>query len=147
MNAKRVFIATGPGAWIEISQGWRLATANYVTGSANWVQTFATNKYAPTVAVASASATAGISPGRPTTVNWVEGSGGNGYTLAILPKNLTQAVQASLITLSPGRGGTSYLFTTPGGWNSGDDIYFTLYYLDSSGYAGPTINTNSVTLP
>ena len=147
VNARHVYITSGGGAWTQIAQGYRLATANYVTMSANWVQAFATDKYAPTVGVAAASATAGISPGRPTTVNWTEGSGGNSYTLVILPKNLTQAIQDSPITLTPGRSGTSYLYTTPAGWHSGDDIYFQLYYQDANGYTGPITTTNTVILP
>lgn len=148
-NAKRVFISVGPGAWVEIAQGWRLASANYITGSANWVQSFATNKYAPTVPVAACSATAPLTPGRPATVHWTEATGGTGLTLAILPKNITQATQDTLITLpGPRSGGTgSQLYTIPAGWNSGDDVAFTLYYIDGNGYGGPQTTTNTITLP
>lgn len=142
---------SAPATWVELSQLWRCTAANFITGVFSWVQFIATDKYRPAAVPQSVSATAGTLPGRPTTVRWTEDTThtppGVDYALQIVPHNLTQGTQDATINLPVGRSGTSDLYATPGGWNSGDEIYFDLFYVDASGYTGPFATTSFVFLP
>lgn len=141
----------GVYSWIELSQVWRCTSANPGTGVYAWQQFISTDKYAPKAVPQSVSATAGAYGGRPSTVNWVEDTthspGGTSYALQIVPHNVSQGTQATTINLPSGRSGTSYTFATPSGWNTGDDVYFTLFYVDGSGYVGPAVDTGYILIP
>lgn len=141
----------GVSTWVQVAAMWRCTSANPTTGAYVWQQFIATDKYRPTAVPQSVSATAGAYGGRPSVVTWTEDTThtphGSGYTLMILPYNVTQGTTATAISLPSPRSGATYTFATPSGWNSGDEINFTLSYTDGGGYPGPTAVTGNIYIP
>lgn len=141
----------GVYTWVQLAAVWRCTSANPGTGAYTWQPWIVTDKYRPTAVPQSVGAAAGAYGGRPSTITWTEDTGhtpgGAGYALEILPYNMTQGVNGTLINLPSPRGSASYSFATPSGWVTGDEINFSLYYIDGGGYTGPFAYTGNIYIP